>query len=565
MLLTKKNNIMKKYLAFYFVFAGLLTTYAQNFDTVLQNISDQISTVQSGKKEYQQSIESPEPGVVNLHIDEVDSKGKTKSNVYRFNFADIDPNTVRATAKGDIFTVALTTKKRQKLINKTVDNEKQSYIYTLIVYASDPDNGRSIADAIKKAIPIARKILDKRLSLTGYSDRLEWLKNHIGNVDLVKKQISQELTENSDYPGAVVFHKNIAAGKSEKDKIFNFNLAYLNPKQIDFYVNGDAFGLKIATKHGLKLIKFLENNVQKNYTDKINITTKNVEEARDLQKVLIDIIPLAKQKLEASLPKISDLQKGFDILNGLIEKIQINEKEYGQNMSGDCIVKFEQNINEAKKSYNDVYEFNLIDLAKNQIKPKTKGKVIVVELKTKSSHKYIKYTRNNEVKNYKSDIQIYVPGAEQAVVVQQVLKNMTEICKAKFDPKKQSAPDFSSAKQLLQDNLKNFNLGDTAYEQSIEFVDDNKSLKYQNVITGKKSSKEFLYEVNLSDLNPKSVTIKVSGKKIHVEIATNHIEKLIKYYKDGKIQSYQTKINIPAPDIETARKIKRALQSLAKK
>ena len=89
-------------------------------------------------------------------------------------------------------------------------------------------------------------------------------------------------------------------------------------------------------------------------------------------------------------------------------------------------------------------------------------------------------------------------------------------------------------------------------------------MKYQNVITTKSSSKELIYEADLSDLNPKSIKIKVSGKKINVEIATKHLEKLIQYYKDGKIQAYQNKFNIPAPDIETARKIKRALYDLAK-
>ena len=556
---------MKKWLTSLLILIVVLATNAQDFDSVLQNISGQISTVQSGKKEYQQSIESPEPGVVNLHIDEVDSKGKTKSNVYEFNLADIDPNTVRASAKRDVFTVNLTTKKKQKLIKKTIDNEKQSYIYNLVIYATDPDNGRALADAIKKSIPIARKILNNRLALTGYTDRLDWLKEHIGNVDLVKKQITQDFSENSDYPGAVVLHKNIASGKSEKNFTYNFNLAYLNPKKIDFYVNGDAFGLKITTKHGEKLIKVTENNVQKNYVDKINIATKNVEEARDIQKVLTDIIPLAKQKLEAALPKISGLQNGYEIINGLIEKVQVNETAYEQNMTGDCVVKFEQNINGAKKSYNDIYEFNFADLNKNQIKPKTKGKVIVVELKTISSQKYIKYMRDGEVKSYKSSVMIYVPGAEQAIIVQKILQDMSEICQAKFDPKKQKPLSFQAANQLLQDNLKNFNIGDTGFEQSVQFKDDNKSITYQNIISTKKSSKELLYEVNLSDLNPKSVKIKVSGKKITVEIATNHMEKLIKYYKDGKIQSYQNKINIPAPDIETARKIKRALQNLTKK
>ncbi len=550
---------------FYLLFTTVIVTNAQNFDTVLQDISGQLQTVQSGKKEYQQSIESPEPGVVSLHIDEVDSKGKTKANVYEFNLADIDPNTVRSTAKKDVITVNLTTNKKQKLIKKTVNDEKISYVYNFTLYATDPDNGRSLAEALKKAIPVARKILDNRLALNGYSDRLDWLKEHIGNVDLIKKQISQELSENTDYPGAVVLHKNIASGKKEKDINFSFNLAYLNPKQIDFYVSGDAFGLKIATKHGEKLIKVTENNELKSYVNKLNIATKNVEEARDMQKVLTDIIPLAKQKLEAALPKVSNLQKGYDILNELIEKVTVNDQEYTQNMSGNCVVNFEQTINGSKKSYNDVYEFNLVDLNKNQIKPKTKGKVIVVELKTKSNQNYIKYTRDGEIKSYKSGIQIYVPGAEQAVIVQKVLQEMTGICQAKFDPKKQKPLNFNTASQLLQDNLKNFNLGDTSYEQTVEFLDENKSIKYQNVMTGKKSSKELLYEVNLSDLNPKSVKIKVSGKKINVEISTNHMEKLIKYYKDGKIQSYQNKIQFPAPDIETARKIKRALQNLTKK
>ncbi len=556
---------MKKWLTSLLTLTTVLVTNAQDFDSVLQELSGHINTVQSGKKEYQQSIESETPGVVKLHIDEVDTKGKTKSNLYEFNLADIDKNTVRATAKGDVFTVTLSTKKKQKLIKKTVNDNKLSYTYNLIIYANDPENGRNLAEIIKKAIPIAGKILEKRLAVNGYSDRMNWIKEHVGNVELPKKQITQEFSENRDYPGSVTFHKNIVSGKQGKDITFTFNLAFLNPKQIDFYINGELFGLKIATKHSKKLIKVVENGEQKAYTNNFKIATNNVEEARDLQKVLTDIIPLAKQKLEAALPDISGLQDGFSILNDLTGNVQVNDKEYSQNWSGDCVIKLEQNINDGKKSYNDLYEFNLADLNKNQIKPQTKGKVIIVELKTKSGLKYIKYSRNDEVKGYKSTIYIYTPGPEQSITVQKVLQKMTGICQQKYDPKKQKPLNFNQAAQLLQENVNNFTNGDTGYEQSIELTNDNKSLKYQNVITTKSSSKELIYEVDLSDLNPKSIKIKVSGKKINVEIATKHLEKLIQYYKDGKIQAYQNKFNIPAPDIETARKIKRALHDLTKK
>ncbi len=538
---------------------------AQDFESLAQNISDQLQTVASGKKEYQQSLEVQEPGVLLIKIEAVDSKGRSKVNDYLFNLADIDPNTVRAVAKRDVITVNLSTKKKQKLIKKTVDNEKQSYINSFVIYGADMDNGRELAKSIKAAIPAAKKILDKRLSLTGYDDRLSWLQEHIGPVDLVKKQIEQSLSVNDQYPGAVILDKKVASGKSEKNYQYSFNLANLNPKRINFYVSGDAFGLKIETKHGDKLIKVTENNEQKAYTSKLNIACKSVEEARDIQKVLTDIIPLAEQKFKASIPKISSLNQGYDLIKGLIEKVNAGKQEYTQNLSGDCVATLTQNVTGEKKSYEDVYEFNFADINKNQIKPKTKGKNIVVELKTKAKNKFIKHTRSGELNNYKSGVEIYVPGAEEAVIAKNILKKMVELCAAKEDKRLQKNLSFSQAFELLQKNIKNFNIGDTGYEQSVSLSDDHKSLKYTNVIAGSKSSKELLYEVNLADLNPKSIKIKVSGKKITVEIASNHMEKLIQYYKDGKIQSYQNKIPFYAPDIETARNITIALKAMLKK
>lgn len=538
--------------------------FAQDFDSLAHNIADQLENVTAGKKEYQQTLEVQEPGVVTVKIEVIDSKGKTKTNDYLFNLADIDPNTVRATAKRDVITINVSTNKKQKLIKKTVNNEKVSYINNFVLYGSDIDNGRAIAKSIKAAIPAAKKILDKRLSLSGYNDRLQWLQDHIGSVDLVKKQIEQNLSLNEQYPGAVVLHKKVAAGKSEKDYRYSFNLANLNPKRIDFFVSGNTFGLKLETKHGNKLINVVENNEPKAYTNKINMACKSVEAARDIQKVLTDIIPLAEQKFKASLPQISQLSQGYDVVNPLIEKVTAGSYEYSQDLSGNCMATLTQNVTGNKKSYEDIYEFNWADLNPNQIKPKTKGKYIVIELKTKGKNKFIKHMRSGELSNYTAGVEIYVPGAEEAVIIQNILKKMVNICTKQEETKMKKPLSFSQGFDLLQNNIKNFNIGDTSYEQTVSLSDDNKSLKYTNIIAGSKSSKEYLYEVNLADLNPKSIKIKVSGKKITVEIASNHMEKLIKYYKDGKIQSYQNKINFYAPGIATAKNITRALKAMTK-
>ena len=48
--------------------------------------------------------------------------------------------------------------------------------------------------------------------------------------------------------------------------------------------------LKLETKRRLKTIKVIEDGDQKSYINKIEIQCSSVENARDLQKVLQDII-----------------------------------------------------------------------------------------------------------------------------------------------------------------------------------------------------------------------------------------------------------------------------------
>ncbi len=540
-------------------------SFGQDFNKNVQDIQAELQTVESGKKSYEQSIESVAPGVVSIQITETDSKGKTKSYTFLFNLADIDPHTVKAFAKKDLITVNLTARKKQKLIQKTLDESKTSYISNFYIYGADMDNGRALAENIKKAIPVAQKLLEKRLSLHQYNDRLDWLQEHIGAVDYEKKKIEQELTPKDTYPGVVRLHKKIIGGKSDKNITYEFNLANLNPKSVNFVVKGNTFGLKIATKQGLKLIKVTENGVQKPYVNKIDLACKDVEQARDIQKVLTDIIPLAQQKWDKAVPNISNVSTAFDKLNELNNTVSANEQQYEQNFEGDCIVTFTQKSITPKKTTEDVYSFNLIDIQKKNIKPKTKGKFIVLEIKTKGSNKFIQHTKDGELGNYVSGLKIYTSGPEEALISQKALQNSIEICQNKYQQKQKQSQGFNQAFSILKENMQNFDIGDTSYEQEINLKEDNKKLEYKRIEGNAKGSKEYLYEVNLSDLAPKSVKIKVSGKKVMLEIGTKHLEKLIQYYKDGKIQSYQNKILIMAPDIETARKMKQAFQNMLKK
>ncbi|MFN7603858.1 MAG: hypothetical protein ACK5R0_20905, partial [Bacteroidota bacterium] len=67
----------------------------------------------------------------------------------------------------------------------------------------------------------------------------------------------------------------------------------------------------------------------------------------------------------------------------------------------------------------------------------------------------------------------------------------------------------------------------------------------------------------LSDINPTSVNYEIKGKWLYVTFETNFKNKIIKAYKDGKIQPYVYSVDILVKDIETARSTITALKRLA--
>jgi len=348
-------------------------TNAQSFDAAITTLDASISDVKANKKDINQSIETVQPGVVSVTIEEVSSSGKTNTKSYEFNTGDIDPHTVKAITKKDVITVQLWSNKKQKMIKQTVNNEKITYVKKFYIYAIDIDNARDLVKNIKATIAPAKKLIDKRLALSGYNDRLEWLTANIGDVSGSKKEFSQSLEMQETYPGSVLFSRTINSGKSSKENSYAFNLSTLNPNSILFKVDGSFFNLVIETKRKTKAIKVTQNGEQKNYTNKFIITAKSVEQARDIQKVLSEIIPLAEEKFNASIKPVNSIAQGIEKLNSLIETIEVNNTSIKQSFDGSFVQTFDQENVTGKKTKHEVYNFNLIDINKSKVSWDYKG------------------------------------------------------------------------------------------------------------------------------------------------------------------------------------------------
>jgi len=551
---------MKKAILLTFLVFVINNIQAQ-FDTTVEALNESITNVQGSKKEINQSIESVSPGVLSVTIEEVTTKGKTTTKNYEFNAADIDHHTVKAITKKDVITVQLLTNQKQKLIKQTVNNEKTNYINKFVIFAQDIDNARDLVEKIKATIAPAKKLTEERLSLSSYNERLDWLVENIGDVNGTKKEFAQNLEKQADYKGSVTLNRTINSGKSSKAYRYDFNLSTINPNRIMFKIDGAFFNLSVETKRKSKTIKVSQDGVQKSYINKITITCKNIEQARDIQKVLKEIIPLAEKEFNSSIKSISSISQGVEKLNELIATIESNKTTITQSFEGNCIQTFDQEDVTGKKTKHNIYNYNLVDLNKNKVNYASKSLFIVIELTTKAKNKFIKYTSNDELKNYTDKFKIYFSKVEDAIVAQKILVKIIELSAIDKENKFVKS-NKSTMGQKLQEIVGEVAIGDKTFQQELSIKEDNKVVEFKNTVVTKKSSKEKLYEVNLSDLKAKTVRIKTSGKNVTVIVKTVHLEKIIKYYENGTTKSYQNKIEIHATDIENARKIVNLLKAI---
>jgi hypothetical protein len=371
---------------------------AQNFTSIIEDLDSAIKTVPSANKEYVQTIISIQPGVVEVTIEEISKKGSSTVNSFEFNTADIDINTIKTITKKDVIVIQLLAKNKQKLIKLTTNQEKISYVNQLLINAENIENGRLIEDYFKQCVPLAQEITDKRLSLSSYQEQLNWLENNVIDVNLIKKQFSQNLAANNKYPGSIIIKSNEIAGKNSKNRTYQLNLSTLNPNSILFKITGEIFSIELETRRKLKTIKYFEDGEQKTYTNKLTIVCNSVENARDLQKVLKDIIPLSEKEFNNSITKINTITQGIQLINTLTNKVVVNDLTITQNIDGECVSVFKQETLDNNNTVQETFTFNFTDFNKNGINYSTNGKQVFLELNIKGGDNFINYEKDGELK-----------------------------------------------------------------------------------------------------------------------------------------------------------------------
>lgn len=549
---------MKKYLLSLLLLTIPMAVLSQDatFESVVADIQSNLLEVQTGDETYTHKLELLNSSVLKYTLVEIDDKGDREELAYEFNVADLDPYTVREETKRDIIYLSLNVENGQKFIKEFENGEVEGYEESLLMVTKNIDNARVLKELIKKAIPLAEEIMANKLKVETYPEMEDWLVKNIVNAENSGDTYNQKLVVLADFPANFRFIQTEVTSKSSEEIQYIFNLADINVNSLKFNISGSNFSLELETRRKQKLIQVLENGVPDGFDDELEIFTNNVEEARDLKNILTKAIPLAEDKVEASIQDYDSQQEVLEYLGKFVQNIEYGDESVEQSIEARCQMKYTQLESDDKSTEKLTAEFNLIDINGNVIDYDVSSDRMFVELTTKESLDLIKVYENDELDGYNDELKIYAANAEVARRVKAALKNAIKVCERDYvDPFAEMTLEQKIT--WLTQNMEEVRIDDETITQTFERIDesDPEKIKLTRLVVDSKGGSEEIFEFNFTDLNPKSIQYDIGRKELAVSFTTMFKEEIIKYYEDGEIEDYQDDFELFVPDIEKARNV----------
>lgn len=358
---------------------------ASDLTGLMAVISNTIQEASTGKSlNYRQKLErsSTLPDVIDVQVDEQDSKGTT-TLIYRFSIGDLNENGIKIVVSGSKLSLNMTTSGKRPFIEVISDGKTKSFTHEFDLYLADPEGAMLTQRAFAKMIPMASQVLKTRLlKYNTPNEALNALKPLITNTEKNKAPIEQRLNGTLDE----MYSQTLTNSKGVKvSTISTFFWGDINEKNLNSSAQGALLGLRLKTVEQQKFIQIQENNELQNYSNELEFLFGDVESLRQAEHLIAQLRPMIKSEYPAQ--DQAWLQK-------TLGEISKNNSNLNQQLAGDesnptcqwILTRVESSDKGAKETK---YQFSLKDIDPNQVNMVVRGKELWLELQSKFKQKVI--------------------------------------------------------------------------------------------------------------------------------------------------------------------------------
>jgi hypothetical protein len=339
---------------------------------------------------------------------------------------------------------------------------------------------------------------------------------------------------------------------------YEFFIGDIDKNTIIRKTSGKKLFVSISVNNKQKFIKASKDDKLDAYLSDIEILVSDADAAQSI----MDNIKLAIPLVKGNEKKWTSAKEALAWLKDNIKEVAAKEGNVTQSFDfgsvKDYLVSLNIKTSDSKGAViNENYDLNILDINKNKVLVQVSGATLSVNIETKSSDKFIKYTKNNQLQNNTNELDILAEDIEQA-------RGIISALTAAIEKSKSQMPEFTSIQQATE----------FVQTKTADVTFDAKTLKQNIVLTpgsgtktnlkieefdSKGKSITYNYDFYLADIEPGSVNFKIGGKKVLLIFNTTNKIKLIKYSKDGVLQNFINDIELTYNDIESVREIISAL------
>lgn len=245
-----------------------------DLQTGLDLLVEKVGNLDIKDKSYTQSIEGA--CITTINFSETDSKSKVSEEKYLLNLADLNDNKVDIKVSGSRIKIEMATGKN-KLIQSFDDGEMQNYSNKVSLLAQNVENAKWLLHTLPPVIKYCQdKEPNDQLAVKGTA--FTWIKENLKEIE----ELQQNLEKVDDSECKWQFVTTKPNKKGDTEEIYEFNIADLNPKSIDFKISGKKLAIQIFTTHNEKNIKYYKNGEPGDYKNNFLIQMDSVEKARQM-------------------------------------------------------------------------------------------------------------------------------------------------------------------------------------------------------------------------------------------------------------------------------------------
>ena len=532
---------------FFFLFLSLpfFLSAQSDLGSAIDEISGLISEVQVGKDYYEQDLNfnSAKAYLLEFTITETDSKGRTDSDSYSWNLSHIDPKLVRWEDSRDKITVVMSCG-RKDYIRKYNEGEMQGFENEIVFLASDIDNARALVDKIKAAIPLAEAQWEKDSELPqDYEGLKSWVAKQVTSASFEDKKIDQSWKFESGHPSRLKFTQSEEGGKSG-DETFMFNLADINPNDLKVQVRGEMVLLELSTKGNNRYIQVEENGQAGNYASDCQLAFAEIDEALVFSKALENLIKMAVEKQSALFPKATTVDQAMEGIKANLKEFSVDDTSYRPMFTEGCQAELTYITESERGTQDELFRFHWADLDPSGISIRVRGKELALEVKMKGRNDYVFVSENGEQQNYEDALTFPAPDLQTVKQLEHWVKSAIELCPEEAAPK-----DWAWVQQEIAAGA----VSSAEVSQEADQLEGNSCKWAISILEEGKRSSEDRYEFNLYDINPKKVELKVSGKKVLINLETNDRAQIIQVYSNSEELSYEESFSFEVKDVATGK------------